>query len=182
MADAELPDDGITSEEGANAVPSGKPLTKTSRSIRDDEEAMRAIAEADENSQRAIQFPVIPQEGGDPDDALIPNDTQDPKRARTLYYKHVMRMLRKYLKGVPKPANAAIRKEIRLFLNEGHTSGRDVRQTYYHLYEVAIATILAWVKQYGGNNLQALFIAFRELNDARDARNSTPTGDATPNS
>jgi hypothetical protein len=146
------------------------------RSLSDNAEAMRVLAEADVTAQQGLDLEPTGLSYEMPEAPSIPMDIQDPHRAHDLCYKQVLRMLQRYLKGYPPKARAFVRKEIRLFLNEGATSGRDMRQTYYYLYEQAIVVIQAWVRQYGGSNVQALFIGFRELNDAREARSAATDG------
>ena len=161
-----------------NDSPNDKGITgseKPTKSIHDNEDAMRILKEADEASVPVMGFMHTHVGVQLTEMNFIPFDIQDPARQHDMCYNQILKPLKKYLKDAPKDANKIIRKEIRLFLNEGATKGRDMRQTYFYLYEQAIQVIQTWIRQYGGGNLQALFIAFYDLNQQREKNQRATT-------
>lgn len=127
-----------------------------------DAELQQIIASADNVSPLELDIPIEKLE-----DILEPiKDIQDPETAYKLYYSTYQRLLRKYLpkQNEFKSINKIIRKQGCLYLKEGHTSGRDSRQAYFHRLKTISNVIIEWGNTTKGRDLFKLYNAFCDLN------------------
>jgi len=97
------------------------------------------------------------------------NDTQNPKKSHKLYYS-IQGIIKANLpKGQEfKKLREYVNEEKLIFLNQGAKKnargvrGSDSRQSYTALLNIALDTVIEWVKS--GANAFELFLQFRELN------------------
>lgn len=138
----------------------------------DDEEIRDILNSASEDVQPLFEFSDLDDEvQAAKEKATSSSSTQDPETSNNLFYRKKQRLLSQFLPGTRETnlANRMVRDEITLFLNEGHTSGRDSRQAYIHQLEEAVAMLTAWVNS-GGSDLYALYQLFYDENVKREYR------------
>lgn len=139
------------------------------------DEILREIEElakqADKESDLSLGFQIETEEEEFSFDSTFLNDTQDPKKSHRIFYSMQGLINANLPSGKEyKKLRKFVNEEKLIFLNQGAklkadgTRGSDSRQSYTALLEIALNTVIEWIKS--GANAFELYLRFRELNIA----------------